>query len=174
MDSQFLRSKKYKICDFFDLAASVIVVRITALVNKFLDTPLPSLYFFLFLELITIQPLLKQYMYSKTVILDAISSYFSCHSFRKAALQTSIPKSTLHFWVSKLRSFFDHNFKKRHALHRRTKKREQIYLAVSHELLRRASGSISYFVNCYVGTTQARFTWECEVSTFSIRKCFTF
>ena len=96
--------------------------------------PLPSLYFFLFLELITIRLLLKQYMYSKTVILDAISSYFSCHSFRKAALQTSIPKSTLHFWVSKLRSFFDHNFKKRHALHRRTKKREQIYLAVSHEL----------------------------------------
>ena len=73
-------------------------------------------------------------MYSKTVILKAISSYFSCHSFRKAALKTSIPKSTLHFWVSKLRSFFENGIKKRHVLRKRTRKREQFYLLVSHEL----------------------------------------
>lgn len=70
-------------------------------------------------------------MYSRSVILNAVSCYFTLRSFRKAAVATSIPKSTLHFWVCKLRRFFDRTDRKRHILHCRRRKREQIALDVS-------------------------------------------
>lgn len=73
-------------------------------------------------------------MYDKSVIVYAVSCYFSCHSFRKAALLTSVPKSTIHFWVYKLRSFFEKKERKRSIMRCRKRKREQLSQAVISEL----------------------------------------
>ena len=73
-------------------------------------------------------------MYEKCTVVEAIRCYFKLDSFRKASQRTSVPKSTIHLWVSRLKATANRKKKSRQILRRRRYKRCELYNQVVAEL----------------------------------------
>ena len=65
-------------------------------------------------------------------IVDAIKLYFHNRSFRKTSSQMSIPKSTIHSWVTNLHTKINKNHKRQ--VRKRSRKRVESYESIIREL----------------------------------------
>ena len=76
-------------------------------------------------------------VYEKHIVVDAIRCYFKLDSFPKASQITSVPKSTIHLWVSRLKETANRKIKNRRMLRHRRSKRLELYDQVIAELTSR-------------------------------------